>query len=64
MCSRRKVRLADHGLLEGSGVAGKVEAIELDVVRQGHGGAVDDHGRSIGAERLHLGESVCLVSEG
>ena len=54
-----EVRLTKHRLLESSGVVGKVEAVELDIVRDGHGCTVNDHVGSIETKWLHFGRPVC-----
>lgn len=42
-------------MLKGSGVGGEVEAVELDVVGDGHSNAID----SKRAKRLHVGQVGC-----
>lgn len=46
------MRFAKDRLLKGSGVGGEVEAVELDVVGDGHSNAID----SKRAKRLHVGQ--------
>lgn len=49
-----EVSLAQHRLPKRSGVVSEVEAIELDIVCDADDSAVNDHGRSVKAKRLHL----------
>lgn len=53
----REMRFAKHRLLEGSGVGGEVETIELDIVSDGYSDTVDDHGWSERAKGLHGGQA-------
>lgn len=50
-----EVGLAKHRLLESSGVAGEVEAVELDIVGHRNGNTVGSHGWQEESRRLHTG---------